>query len=101
MSMRDISEMATCSNLIKLKEEKLEKLKQAQRERYSKKVIWEDTVMGKHHLNVVVIYRSIKQLSDTRINKEECYKDICLLDLLVGGDMPNKMYRICVFRMGF
>ena len=62
--MRDISEMATV--LTNKLEEKLEKLKQAQRD--TAKVIWEDTV-NEAPLNVGSYTSSIK-LGDTEVKKD-------------------------------
>ena len=80
--MRDISEMATV--LTDKLEEKLEKLKQAQRD--TAKVIWEDTV-NEAPLNVGGYISSI-QLSDTEV-KGDVIKTSVYSDLLVGGDIPK------------
>ena len=74
--MRDISEMATV--LTNKLEEKLEKLKQAQRD--TAKVIWEDTV-NEAPLNTGSYISSIK-LGDTEV-KEDIIKTSVFSDLTV------------------
>ena len=80
--MRDISEMATV--LTNKLDQKLEKLKQAQRD--TAKVIWEDTVneAPMEEAN----YISSIQLSDTEV-KGDVIKTSVYSDLLVGGDIPK------------
>lgn len=80
--MRDISEMAIV--LTNKLEEKLEKLKQAQRD--TAKVIWEDTV-NEAPLNVGGYISSI-QISDTEV-KKDIIKTSVFSDLKVGGDIPK------------
>jgi hypothetical protein len=83
--MRDISEMATV--LTNKLEEKLEKLKQAQRD--TAKVIWEDTV-NEAPLNVGDYISSIK-LSDTDF-KDDVIKTSVYSDLTVWW--PKKSMNI-------
>lgn len=80
--MRDISEMATV--LTNKLDQKLEKLKQAQRD--TAKVIWEDTV-NEAPLNVGGYISSIK-MSDTEF-KDDVIKTSVFSDLLVGGNIPK------------
>ena len=80
--MRDISEMAIV--LTNKLEEKLEKLKQAQRD--TAKVIWEDTV-NEAPLNVGGYISSI-QISDTEV-KKDIIKTSVFSNLNVGGDIPK------------
>ena len=80
--MRDISEMATV--LTNKLDQKLEKLKQAQRD--TAKVIWEDTVSNAP-LNESGYISSI-QVSDTKEEKD-VIKTSIYSDLLVGGDIPK------------
>ena len=84
--MRDISEMATV--LTNKLEEKLEKLKQAQRD--TAKVIWEDTV-NEAPLNVGGYISSIK-LSDTDFKddviKTSVYSDLTVWWEKIGKNIP-------------
>ncbi len=80
--MREISEMATV--LTNKLDQKLEKLKQAQRD--TAKVIWEDTV-NKAPMEEANYISSI-QLSDTEV-KGDVIKTSVYSDLLVGGDIPK------------
>ena len=80
--MRDISEMATV--LTNKLEQKLEKLKQAQRD--TAKVIWEDTVNNAPTNSGG--YISSIQLSDTEF-KSDVLKTSVFSDLLVGGTIPK------------
>src|SRR5574344_1801563 len=80
--MRDISEMATV--LTNKLEQKLEKLKEAQRD--TAKVIWEDTVNNAPMSNGG--YISSIQLSDTEF-KSDVIKTSVFSDLLVGGTIPK------------
>jgi hypothetical protein len=79
--MRDISEMATV--LTNKLEQKLEKLKEAQRE--TAKVILEDTV---NNAPQSANYTSSIKLSDTEF-KSDVIKTSVFSDLLVGGDIPK------------
>ena len=80
--MRDISEMATV--LTNKLEQKLDKLKEAQRE--TAKQIWEDTVNNAPLSDGG--YISSIQLSDTEF-KSGVIKTSVFSDLLVGGDIPK------------
>jgi hypothetical protein len=80
--MRDITEMATV--LTNKLEQKLEKLKEAQRE--TAKVIWEDTVNEAPVTEAN--YISSIQVSDTKEEKD-VIKTSVFSDLLVGGDIPK------------
>jgi hypothetical protein len=80
--MRDISEMATV--LTNKLEQKLEKLKEAQRD--TAKVIWEDTVNNAPMSNGG--YISSIQVSDTKEEKD-AIKTSVFSDLLVGGTIPK------------
>lgn len=80
--MREISEMATV--LTNKLEQKLEKLKEAQRD--TAKAIWEDTVNNAPMSNGG--YISSIQVSDTKEEKD-VIKTSVFSDLLVGGDIPK------------
>jgi len=80
--MRDISEMATV--LTNKLDQKLEKLKQAQRD--TAKQIWEDTVNEAPMTEGN--YLSSIQISDTEF-KSDVIKTSVFSDLLVGGDIPK------------
>lgn len=80
--MREISEMATV--LTNKLEQKLEKLKEAQRD--TAKAIWEDTVNNAPMSNGG--YISSIQVSDTEY-KSDVLKTSVFSDLLVGGSIPK------------
>ena len=80
--MREISEMATV--LTNKLEQKLEKLKEAQRE--TAKAIWEDTVNEAPMTEGN--YISSIQVSDTKEEKD-VIKTSVFSDLLVGGTIPK------------
>ena len=80
--MRDISEMAIV--LTNKLDQKLEKLKQAQRE--TAKVIWADTINEAPMTEAN--YISSIQVSDTKEEKD-VIKTSVFSDLLVGGDIPK------------